>query len=132
MSFPPGYDGASSSCEAAGLACRPFRVDRLSRDILDRPEVRAQLAGSQADLTKEIGESPAVFAYPAGVVDRSVVRITQELGFRLAFTTRHGVADLERDPPLELPRIPVSRSVTLPILRALLLPQVASLNGLWK
>ena len=63
---------------------------------------------------------------------REYVRIAQELGFQVAFATRRGVADLERDHPLELPRIPVSRSVTLPIFRAQLLAQVASLNGVWK
>ena len=72
------------------------------------------------------------FAYPGGAYDQSVVRATEELGFRVGFTTRRGVADLAHDHPLELPRIPVSQSVTLPIFRAQLLSQFASLNGLWK
>lgn len=103
------------------------RLDRICHN-----EVRTELAGSLADLADEIGEALPVLAYPAGALDRSVVRITQELGFRVGFTTRRGVADLERDHPLELPRIPVSRSVTLPIFRAQLLRQVACLNGVWK
>jgi peptidoglycan/xylan/chitin deacetylase (PgdA/CDA1 family) len=123
--------------ELRALARQGLRLCAHTRThpMLDRigdAEIRAELSGSLTDLTKEIGEAPPVFAYPGGAFNRSVVRITQELGFRVGFTTKRGVADLTRDHPLELPRIPVSRGVTLPIFKAQLLSQFASLNGLWK
>ena len=123
--------------ELRALARKGLRLCAHTRThpMLDRvsdEELRSELAGSLEDLTKEIGEASAAFAYPGGAINRSVVRAVQEFGFRVAFTTRRGVADLERDHPLELPRIPVSQGVTLPIFAAQLLPQFAFLNGLWK
>jgi peptidoglycan/xylan/chitin deacetylase (PgdA/CDA1 family) len=123
--------------ELRALARQGLRLCAHTRThpMLDRvchEELRAELAGSLDDLTNEIGEAPPVFAYPGGAVTRSVVSVAQEIGIRVGFTTRRGVADLERDHPLQLPRIPVSRGVTLPLFRAQLLAQFASLNGLWK
>jgi len=78
---------------------------------------RAEIAGSQADLQREIGFVQPVFSYPDGAHDDTVVDVAQSEGFDLAFTQRDGHNDLRRVDPLRLCRTNVTPKTTLPILR---------------
>jgi peptidoglycan/xylan/chitin deacetylase (PgdA/CDA1 family) len=102
-------------------------LDRVSRD-----EMHAEITAAREDLRREIGDTAPVFAYPGGACPSEAVEIVRREGFAAAFTSRRGVADLQSHDPLLLPRIPVTRSITSPILRAELLAQFAHLNWLWR
>jgi peptidoglycan/xylan/chitin deacetylase (PgdA/CDA1 family) len=86
-----------------------------------------EIEGSLADVERELGAVPRVFAYPSGQHDDEVVAATRRAGVELAFTTRRGVTWLEADDPLRLRRINVGSATTLPVVRAQLLPSAARL-----
>ena len=117
---------------AEGLAICPHTRNHPLLERLERAEVVSEIEGCLGDLRNEIGTTPPVFAYPSGSVSRSAVRVARDLGIQIAFTTRRGVADLDRHHPLELPRLPVTAGFTQPIFRTQLLSQFARLNGFWR
>ncbi len=86
-------------------------------------EAREEVAGSLADLQREIGPTAPAFAYPSGAHDDRVVTVLAEAGFAAGFTVmRWGSNDLRRASWLRLRRILVTRGLTAPLLRAQLLP----------
>ncbi|MCH2376684.1 MAG: polysaccharide deacetylase family protein, partial [Planctomycetes bacterium] len=93
--------------------------------LLDRvpPEVvQAEVSWSVQGLTREIGGTLPIFAYPGGHFDDTTTRILANEGIELAFTTRGGVNDLRRAcDPLRLRRIHVGARTTRSVLRAQLL-----------
>ncbi len=98
-------------------------LDRIRPD-----EVRAEVAGSLADLRREIGAVAPVLAYPDGRYAGSTLRTVREAGIEVAFTTHRGVNDLRSVDPLQLRRVPVTLRTTDALLRAQLL-RVAALGG---
>jgi peptidoglycan/xylan/chitin deacetylase (PgdA/CDA1 family) len=88
---------------------------------LSREEVRREVAGSQNDLQREIGEALPIFCYPGGIHDDTVVDILKEEGFAMAFTTLKGQNDLRTADPLRLRRTNMTRRTSLPIFRLRLL-----------
>jgi len=98
-------------------------LDRIGPD-----EVRAEVAGSLADLRREVGAVQPVLAYPGGHYDRTALRVVRELGIEVAFTTHRGLNDLRSVDPLQLRRVPVGQRTTDALLRAQLL-RVAALTG---
>jgi peptidoglycan/xylan/chitin deacetylase (PgdA/CDA1 family) len=88
---------------------------------LPRDEVRREVAGSQSDLQREIGEALPIFCYPSGSHDDTVVDVLKEEGFTMAFTTLKGQNDLRTADPLRLRRTNMTRRTTLPIFRLRLL-----------
>jgi peptidoglycan/xylan/chitin deacetylase (PgdA/CDA1 family) len=110
---------------AQGVALAPHSRTHpvLTRVGLDR--LTDEVAGSRADLEREVGSVPPVFAYPAGGHDDRVVDALARDGYRLAFTTTRGNETLGGpDGPdwLRLRRVNVGRCTTPGILRAQLLP----------
>jgi peptidoglycan/xylan/chitin deacetylase (PgdA/CDA1 family) len=99
---------------------------------IPRDEMRAEIEAARQDLRRELGDTPPVFAYPGGACPDEAVEILRREGFAAAFTTRRGVADLRSHHPLLFPRIPVTQSITYPILRVQLLEQFAHVNWLWR
>jgi peptidoglycan/xylan/chitin deacetylase (PgdA/CDA1 family) len=98
----------------------------MSRITLE--EAREEALGSLADLRREIGEVPPIFAYPDGRHNQAAVEAVRGAGFALAFTTRRGTNDLSRADPLQLRRINISRDARLPVLRARLIHSSVYLN----
>jgi peptidoglycan/xylan/chitin deacetylase (PgdA/CDA1 family) len=91
-------------------------------------EVRAEVAGALRDLKQELGSALPILAYPAGAFDDRVVRIIEEEGYVLAFTTVRGVNDLAKAHPLRLRRINVGGRSSLSLLRAQLMGRSAAIN----
>jgi peptidoglycan/xylan/chitin deacetylase (PgdA/CDA1 family) len=102
---------------------------------LSPEEVEAEVKGSLADVEKEIGAAPPIFAYPDGRFNEEVVEILKQAGIVLAFTTIRGVNDIRHIDGLRLRRINIGPRATPLTLRAWLLhasmPEVARrlLNG---
>lgn len=99
--------------------------------LLDRigpEEVREEVAGSLADLRRELGAVQPVLAYPSGHYGPTQLRVVRELGIEVAFTTNRGLNDLRSVDPLQLRRVPIGRRTSEALLRAQLL-RVAALSG---
>ena len=87
----------------------------LTRVMPDR--AHTEVAGSLADMRRELGDVLPVFAYPDGAHDDSSVEVVRQHGFTLAMTQIDGHNDLRRVEPLLLCRTNITRRTTLPILR---------------
>jgi peptidoglycan/xylan/chitin deacetylase (PgdA/CDA1 family) len=82
------------------------------------PEVMHQEATeSLQDLEREIGAAMPIFAYPSGGANREAIRVLDQAGFTIAFTTGHGINDLKTADRLCLRRINVGQNTSLPLLR---------------
>ena len=94
-------------------------------------EIRREIRDSYADLKKELGEVLPIFCYPAGGHDDTVVKILNEEGFELAFTTRKGQNDLRLVDPLRMRRQNITRRTTMPVFR-IRLTRWASYLDAWR
>ena len=110
---------ALRALSAEGVDVAPHTRTHPKLDRLADPELTDEVAGSLADLRREIGSAvtPA-FAYPAGGVSRAAVRAVADAGYRVAFTTQRGANDLRTADPLRLSRINVGRRTKVLALRA--------------
>ncbi len=122
-----GWDELRALAREGVVLCAHTRnhplLDRIRSD-----EIRAEIAGSLADLRREIGDVPPVLAYPDGRYGRAALRVAREVGIEVAFTTHRGVNDLRSVDPLQLRRVPVTQRSTDALLRAQLL-RVAAIAG---
>jgi peptidoglycan/xylan/chitin deacetylase (PgdA/CDA1 family) len=91
-------------------------------------EAREEAVRSWQDLEREIGSTPAIFAYPSGHYNDEIAAMLGSEGFKLAFTTTRGINHINRLDPLQVRRINIGSRTTLPILRAQLLPWTVHLN----
>ena len=104
-----------------GVALAPHTRTHAFLDQVPLEQARAEITGSRADLEREVGECPPVFSFPSGQHTDELVRILEEEGFEIAFTTGRGVNDLGRPDWLRMRRINVGGRSTLPLIRAQLL-----------
>lgn len=82
------------------------------------PEViRQEAVDSLRDLELGIGATLPIFAYPSGGANAEVVRTLKQAGFELAFLTGSGINDLRTADPLQMRRINVGQTTSLPVLR---------------
>ena len=81
------------------------------------------------DLERQIGHVLPTFAYPGGGYEAEVVSRLRPTAIRLAFTTKRNLNDLRTADPLQLGRIHVGSSTTVPILQAKLLACTRSMRG---
>jgi peptidoglycan/xylan/chitin deacetylase (PgdA/CDA1 family) len=114
---------------ADGVALAPHTQTHARLDRVTAERARAEVAGSRADLEREIGRCPPAFAFPAGGYDERSLALVDDEGFALAFTTRRGPNDLTRPDWLRLRRGNVGARSTLPVLRAQLMPLPARALG---
>ncbi len=77
-----------------------------------------EIAGSHADLEREIGPTPKVLAYPSGSHGGRAVEAARAAGMVAAFTTTRGGNTLRSADPLRLRRINVGRRAAHPLVRA--------------
>jgi peptidoglycan/xylan/chitin deacetylase (PgdA/CDA1 family) len=119
-----GWDALRELAREGVAVCAHTRnhplLDRIRPD-----EIRAEVAGSLADLRREIGDVLPVLAYPGGRYGETALRVAREVGIEAAFTTHRGVNDLRSVDPLQLRRVPVTQRSSDAVLRAQLLPMAA-------
>ena len=109
-----------------GVALAAHTRSHALLDQIRGDEIRSEIAGSLADLRREIGAAPPVLAYPDGRYGREALRVAREVGVEVAFTTRRGVNDLRHTDPLQLRRVPVTLRTSESLLRAQLLGVTAA------
>lgn len=100
-------------------------MNRISLD-----EAREQAVGSLQDLEREMGTVLPVFAYPGGEFNDETVAMLNSAGFKMAFTTKRGINDINHTHPLKISRINVGGTTPLSLLRAQLLPWTVHFNKL--
>ncbi len=79
-------------------------------------QARREIRLSQDLIAREIGRVLPIFAFPDGrpyAMSQALLPVLRSEGFRLAFTRVEGRARLDRDEPLQLPRLRVSRRMSL-------------------
>jgi peptidoglycan/xylan/chitin deacetylase (PgdA/CDA1 family) len=113
----------------AGVTVAPHTRTHARLDRVNDERAHEELAGSRADVERELGRCPPAFAFPAGGHDERSPSFLRACGFELAFTTRRGPNDLERPDWLRLNRNNVGRRSTLRVLRAQLQPLTARALG---
>jgi peptidoglycan/xylan/chitin deacetylase (PgdA/CDA1 family) len=86
--------------------------------------VRDEVAGSLADLKREMGGTSPVFSYPNGAHDDTTVAVLRGLGVELAFTQVDGHNALQRLDPLRLRRTNITRRSSPAVFRLRLLHYV--------
>jgi peptidoglycan/xylan/chitin deacetylase (PgdA/CDA1 family) len=77
-----------------------------------------EIAGSHADLEREVGATPRVLAYPSGSHGGRAVEAARAAGMVAAFTTTRGGNTLRTADPFRLRRINVGRRAAHPVVRA--------------
>jgi peptidoglycan/xylan/chitin deacetylase (PgdA/CDA1 family) len=74
--------------------------------------LKTEIFDTRDDIRAHLGFTPTVFCYPMGRYDRETVKVVQEAGFKMAFTTR-GSSYLNSTQMLALPRVRIHGSTTL-------------------
>ena len=89
-----------------GMYIGSHGYDHFWLNTLSEEEQRREIHLS-LEFLKRIGVDTTdfVMSYPYGAYNDSLLALLQDQGCRIAFTTRVGIADLERDHPLSLPRL---------------------------
>lgn len=114
--------------EGVALAAHSRSHALLTRVAPER--AREEIAGSLADLRRELGSAPPALAYPSGALNDAVVGLAEQAGCRVAFgLAKWGGNDLRRGGWLRLRRILVTSRLTLPLVRAQLLPALSRHGG---
>jgi len=85
---------------------------------LGASECLEEIAGSHADVRREIGHALPVFCYPNGSADERTVEAVQAAGIVVAFSTNEGANELGKTNPLLLNRTNVSRRTSAMVLAA--------------
>lgn len=93
---------AAEGLELANHTRNHPMLDRVGLD-----EARAEVRAGFDDLAREAPGALPILAYPSGQLDADVARAVGEAGARCAVTTRLGIARLDRDDRLQLPRVAV-------------------------
>jgi len=92
---------------------------------------RAEIAGSQADIQREIGRTFPVFCYPNGNHSPDIVALLKQMNFTVGLTTCNGHNALRRADPLRLNRQHISKKWSLPVFR-LRLSKLGGYLELWR
>jgi len=114
-------------CVAAHTRTHPL----LSRISLE--EARQEVASSQQDILRHLGQSWPIFAYPSGHpadLRGELMTILQQEGFRVAVTMIEGHNILGRTPPLHLRRVGMAPHLSLDEFR-LALTSAYDVYGAW-
>ena len=92
---------------------------RSHADLLqaDDAHARAEIAGCRADLERELGVEVRHFCYPYGFHRPQHAAMVREAGYASATTTRRARSSAQDD-LFELPRVPVLRTTSRPLLWA--------------
>ncbi|MBI3306402.1 MAG: polysaccharide deacetylase family protein [Candidatus Omnitrophica bacterium] len=77
---------------------------------MNEDQIREEVAGSKKEFEELLNIPIHYFAYPSGDMDERVRRITQESGYRLAFTTAYKKLKGQRETLYSLCRIKIDRT----------------------
>ncbi|HXE81263.1 MAG TPA: glycosyltransferase [Vicinamibacterales bacterium] len=102
---------------AEGVTCGAHTRTHPALTQLPIAEARAEIEQSRDDLTRQLGRTPRVFAYPFGDHDARVARLVWDAGFDLAVTCLDGSNPWPSADPWRLRRTNITRRTTPVIFR---------------
>ena len=79
--------------------------------------VRWQLNGSRQALKWHLKKDARFLAYPSGVCDKRAMKLTEDMGYKAAFTVHYGLCDPENSNRYALSRIPIFGSLSHTLFR---------------
>lgn len=82
----------------SGIAFGGHGVDHLLLTQASADEMDEEILGSKAFLEERIDATIPTFSYPNGYVNPVIVDKVRRAGYRLAFTTKRGLAECQDDP----------------------------------
>jgi len=89
-----------------GMHIGSHGYDHYWLDTLSEEEVMTEIDKSIEFLDDlRVSEKEWTFCYPYGAYNDKISELLQERGFRLGFTTRSGVADIDEHSAMKLPRV---------------------------
>jgi poly-beta-1,6-N-acetyl-D-glucosamine N-deacetylase len=94
---------------AAGVTIGSQTATHLHMAAADAARARADVDAANARFTAELGQPPALFAYPYGETSLDVITVVREAGFAAAFGQHSGVAT-GSDDPYYLPRFAMNEN----------------------
>ena len=121
------WDGVRALRRAGQHVHSHTRSHRVLQTVPDG-DLAAELAGSRADLERELGEPTRAIAYPVGrAVPLRIRAAVRDAGYALGFTNEGGVSPTRFGfDPLAIRRVPMYRPIDAARFRALLaLPPMA-------
>ncbi len=98
---------------------------------LDAEALMYEIKESKRILEEYTAKPVDSFCYPRGKVNKTVVRALEELGFKIAFTSKTGIVSRASDPRL-LPRVPLNNAVSDLQFKALLSPWYGFFRNIFK
>lgn len=113
---------------AEGVSFGAHTRDHVALPHVHPERARAEIRGSIDELTRELGETTPVLAYPYGLYDDDVARIAREEGCSLAFTCDPGMNWPGRTDPLKLRRTNITARTTPSLFRIRMLPWLAPVD----
>lgn len=99
---------------AAGQEIGSHTRGHVNLPETDEAGCRAEMLQGKVELESVIGQSVSHFCYPYGRYEAMHVALAAELGFATATTTERSRCHAQMD-LLQLPRVPVLRSTSLPV-----------------
>jgi peptidoglycan/xylan/chitin deacetylase (PgdA/CDA1 family) len=115
-----GWD-ALRRLAAEGLAIGAHTQTHPLLHRVSADQAYAEAAGALADLRREIGFVPPVFAYPGGFFTTDSLNAVRQAGYKLAFERRRGINHLDRPDLFRLRRNHIGMGTTQNLFRARLL-----------
>lgn len=103
---------------AGGMEIGNHTLNHKNVATLSGALLTQQIAGGAQEIEARLASQginwvPQTFVYPSGHVGSAAVALLRQLGYTDAFTEGPGVAQIGISPPLQIPRIRVSRGETL-------------------
>ena len=98
-----------------------FESHTLSHQDLTKTKseenIRWQLSGARQALAWHLKKDSRFLAYPGGVCDKRSMQLTEDIGYKAAFTVHYGLCDPQSSYRYALPRIPIFGSLTHTLFR---------------
>lgn len=94
---------------AAGVTIGSQTATHLHMAAADAARARADVDAANVRFTAELGQPPALFAYPYGEASLEIITVVREAGFSAAFGQHSGVATGSADPHY-LPRFAMNEN----------------------
>lgn len=82
-------------------------VNHINLSGLTAKQIRKELHHSRTLLENNLNKPIEAFCYPSGNYNKKVLTYMEEAGYKMAFTTKPGLANLTKQGPYELHRIRV-------------------------
>lgn len=97
---------------AAGMSIQSHGYRHIYLTLLSQRQLRESLLRSKLELEDKVGTEVVILAPPGGRIDKRVVGVAQDVGYKYIANSRAGRWPIKSE-PFNIPRFAVTRSTTL-------------------